>query len=139
MKQTITLYSLNPEQYPNIEKEVEVIENTAAQIDEIASPTIVTAQKVTVVRARTAKAGEVVDTRPRVRVDGRVYTFSETRQTISEEKANNGAVVVTNPDGEEYVISTKEKFDKKYKQCAGGYIAVDGQKPFRIATKDCAI
>ena len=139
MKEKITLYSLNPQEYPDIVKEVEVIENTANQIDEIASPEVLTAQKVAVVKARMAKAGEVVDTRPRVSVDGKMYTFSETKQTISEEKASQGAVIVTNPDGEEYVIKDKAKFDSKYKQCAGGFMAIDGPKSFRVATKDCAI
>lgn len=135
----VTLFSLDPTSYPNAEVEVEVIENTAAQIDEFASPKVEEAIKFATVQAKPAKAGQVVDTRPRVNYQGRVYTFSETTQTISPEKEAAGAMVVKNPDGEEYVIATRGKFDSKYESVDGGYRAVDGVKPFRTATKNVAI
>lgn len=135
----VTLFSLNPTSYPNVEIEVEVIENTAAQIDEIAAPQVEDAIKFAIVQAKPAKAGQVVDTRPRVNYQGRVYTFSETTQTITPEKEAAGAMVIKNPDGEEYVISTRAKFDSKYEHTDGGYRAVDGVKPFRKATKNVAI
>lgn len=135
----VTLFSLDPKSYPNVEIEVEIVENTAEQLDEISAPQVEEAIKFATVQAKAAKAGQVVDTRPRVNYQGRVYTFSETTQTITPEKESAGAMVVKNPDGEEYVIATRAKFDSKYEQTEGGYRAVDGVKPFRKATKNVAI
>ena len=138
MKKTITLYSLNPDEYPNIEKEFEVIDNVKEQLDEITTQSPIKAVKVARVQARRVKAGEQVDTRPRVIVDGKEYTFIETKQIVSQEQAQKGAVAVINPDGEEYLMS-EEKFNKKYIKTQGGFKAIDGPKHFRIVTKDCVI
>ena len=138
-KRKVTLYSLNPSEYPNIEVEFDVVENIAQSIDAVANPNVVKAKKVAVVKARRAQAGEVVDTRPRAIVDGKVYVFTETTQKITPEKAEKGAIIVTNPDGEEYVIASAEKFAAKYEKCDGGYKAIDGAKKFRQAERNCII
>ena len=135
----VKLYSLNPKEYPDIEMDFEVIEDIVKSIDDVASPEIVKAKKVAVVQARRAKAGEVVDTRPRAIVDGKVYVFTETTQKITPEKAEKGAIIVTNPDGEEYVIASLEKFNAKYEKCDGGFRAIDGVKKFRECEEDCII
>ncbi len=139
MKETKRLYSLNPEEYPDIDMEFVVVDDTAAALDEITDSKVVYAKKVATVKARKAKVGEVVDTRPRALVNGRVYTFSETVQTMTQDKVDAGAIIVTNPDGEEYVIKNEEKFFAKYEECEGGFRAKGGVVPFRMATKDCAI
>ena len=139
MKEVKRLYSLNPEEYPDIDMEFVVVNDTAAALDKIASSEVVYAKKVATVKARRAKVGEVVDTRPRAVVAGKVYTFSETVQTMTQEKVDAGAIIVTNPDGEEYVIKNEEKFFAKYEKCEGGFKAKGGVVPFRMATRDVAI
>lgn len=139
MTKKVTLYSLDPKVYPNVEVEVEVVTDTAARLDEISDSKVEEAIKFATIQAKPAKAGQVVDTRPRVNYQGHVYTFSETQQTITPEKEAAGAMVVKNPDGEEYVIATRAKFDGKYEKVDGGYRAIDGVKPFRRATKNVAI
>lgn len=135
----VKLYSLDSEKYPDTEVEVEIIEDTAAQLDEFTDKEVVSAIKCARVNAHPATVGECVDTRPRVIFDGKTYTFSETEQTISQEKVDAGAMVVKNPDGEEYVIKSKEAFDKKYRASGDKFRAVDGIKPFRRANKNVAI
>ena len=130
MTKIVKLYSLNPEDYPNIDVEVEVIENTSENINNMILGEPFPAIKKAIVQARPAIAGEVVDTRPRVEVDGKIFTFSETKRTISPEEEQAGAIVVINPDGEEYVIKNREKFDAKYAKTQNGYIAIDGVKHF---------
>ena len=139
MKKQVTLYSLNASEYPNIEIEVEIIENTAESLDLISSGGAFMAIKKAVVQARPAKAGEVVDTRPRVVYQGRVYSFSETTRTITPEEEANGAMVVINPDGEEYVIANSSKFESKYLKTSDGYVAIDGVKPFVRSNGNYAI
>lgn len=139
MREIITLYSLNPNEYPDTLWDFEVIENTAEELNKIADSKVIYAKKTAVVQARKAKEGEVVDTRPRVSVNGKLYTFSETKQVVTADKVANGAVIVTNPDGEEYLIASQEKFDAKYQSCDGGYQAIGDVLPFRIAKEDCAI
>lgn len=46
---------------------------------------------------------------------------------------------MTNPDGEEYVIKSEEKFMSKYKKVEGGFAAIDGPKKFAKASKNCTI
>lgn len=114
MKEKIKLYPI-AEQNEIIEKDFEVIENLELYVENLLTNNakIITAQKDCKIEARWAQVGEVVDTRPRVSVDGKTYTFSETKREVSEDKANN--VVVKNPDGEEYLL-TREKFLERYVQ-----------------------
>ncbi|MGN1227579.1 MAG: hypothetical protein ACI4TX_02955 [Christensenellales bacterium] len=139
MKEIITLYSLNPEQYEDTLWDFEIIENTREELDKIADSKVIYAKKTAIVQARKAKVGEVVDTRPRVNVNGKLYTFSETKQVVTEDKVKDGAIIVKNPDGEEYLIASLEKFEKRYKACEGGFQAIGEAMPFRIAKEDCAI
>ena len=130
MKRKITLYSLDVKSYPNIEVEVEVIEDSAKNIARMSDGQPFFAIKSAVVQARPAKAGEIVDTRPRVEFDGRQYTLSETLKTVTPEQERAGAMIVTNPDGEEYLIRTAEKFESKYEKTPEGYVAIDNAKLF---------
>ena len=139
MKKEITLYSLDKEIYPDTTVEVEIIEDTYKSIEKICDNKIFPAIKSATVQARKAKAGEIVDTRPRVEVDGKIYTFSETKRTVTEAEEEKGAMIIINPDGEEYLINSKEKFDKKYKSTPEGYIAIDGIKHFSTSTGNYAI
>lgn len=135
----VKLYSLDSEKYPDTEVEVEIIEDTAAQLDEFTDEEVVSAIKYARVDAHPATLGECVDTRPRVIYKGKTYTISETKQTITQKHVKDGAMVVKNPDGEEYVIASKENFDKKYRASGDKFRAVDGVKPFRRANKNVVI
>ncbi len=139
MKKNITLFSLNENFYPNIDVEVQVIEDVASNINNMTCGTPFLAIKRAIVSARPANAGETVDTRPRVEVDGNLYTFSETTKTVSNEEEQNGAMIVVNPDGEEYVINSFKKFNTKYEKMANGYIAIDGMKLFARSNGNYAI
>lgn len=103
------------------------------------------AQKTATVQARQLKEPSVVDTRVRTIVGGRAYVFEETTNT-----APMGSIVITNPDGEEYVI--KDKFDKnnnliksaveifneKYQMAedGSGFVSKEGPRHFMPITKD---
>lgn len=140
MKETITLYSLNEKEYPNINKEFELIDNIRESLEYVTTPGKVIAEKQANVDARLVKEGEIVDTRPRVIVDGKLYTFSETKRIITKEEALAGAVIVTNPDGEEYVIKSTEAFIKKYKLLPNGkFQSRDGAKAFLKTNQDIII
>ena len=128
MKRKITLYSLDVKSYPNIEVEVEVVEDSEKNIARMSDGQPFLAIKSAVVQARPARAGEIVDTRPRVEFDGRQYTLSETIKTVTPEQEQAGAMVVTNPDGEEYLIRTAEKFESRYEKTSEGYVAIDNAK-----------
>ena len=138
MKENIILYSLKPDEYDDILCYFEVIGNTRDELDKIADSKVIYAKKTAIVQAREAIIGEIIDTRPRVNVNGKLYTFSETKQVVTEDKVKNGAIIVKNPDGEE-LITSLEKFEKKYKACEGGFQAIGEAMPFRIAKEDCAI
>lgn len=140
MEKTVKLYSLQPEKYPDKVMKVQFIENHGEKLDEICTNEVLSAVKTATVKARRAQLGEVVDTRPRVTVGGKKYTFSETKQVITEDKVKSGAIIVTNPDGEEYVISSLEKFNSKYKSDGkGGYVSIDTEKKFRVSNGNYAI
>ena len=136
-----TLYSLD-ESYPNIEIDFE--ETTAPESTKYSDGEIIMARKTAVVQARKLEKEEVVDTRPRASVDGKTYVFSETKNT-----APAGSWVITNPDGEEYVIKDKvkngqvvatadEQFSAKYSQTPEGYVSTEGPKHFvRIDSDIC--
>lgn len=107
--------------------------------DEVTSPEEFKAVKVAKVQARPAVAGELVDTNPRVIYDGKVYTFSEVKKEVTPQMQADGAMVIKNPDGEEYLNKTRELFNSKYDKVEGGYVPKEGAKTFRKVTKSCAI
>ena len=139
MKEKVLLFSLCEKTYPSIEKEFLIIDNIAKQLDEITEPKIIKAKKTAIVKARSVKEGEIVDTRPRVEVDGKIYTFSETKQKVTKEMVDNGAVVVINPDGEHYIIKNEEKFAQKYQLTDDGFVAISDEQLFRKTIVDCII
>lgn len=150
-----TLYSLHPDQYPDMEKEF--TETTAEGTRQYTTGQVILARKTAVVQARVLTEETVVDTRPRVRVDGREYTFIETLNT-----APAGSIVITNPDGEDYVlkdqwktlkidgvvqydengqekkylVTAQEQFAAKYQAVEGGFVAIEGPKHFEVTTQD---
>lgn len=130
MKKTITLYSLDIDEYPNIDIEVDIIDDIVSQIDLVSDGKTISAIKKSNIKARRAKVGEIVDTRPRIELGGRFYVFTETRRVVSQEEENNGAMIVVNPDGEEYLIDTFIQFCREYKKIRSGYISIDGVETF---------
>ncbi len=123
---TTTLYSLNPEEYPNIEMSFE--ETTAAESTNFANPEIIKAKKTAPVQAEKLTEDRVVDTRPRVEHNGNYYTFSETKNT-----APAGSWVITNPDGEQYVIKDKVKY---VKDGNGNIVEENGHPKTEVITAD---
>ena len=129
---TITqeLFSLDKTK-PNILIDFEYAKETTVDgLKQYMTGKVITAQKSAIVQARGAKVGEIIDTRPRTKVDGEVYTFSEVKREVTPEMVEGGAIIVKNPDGEEYIIANEEKFNKKYEKVDGGYKAIDGPKHF---------
>ena len=113
MKQVVNLYPLD-EKDEMIKKEFKIIEDLEGYVNKLLrEEPILTAIKDCVVKVRAVKEGEIVDTRPRTKVNGKIYTFSETKRIVDKTKVDN--IAVTNPDGEEYLL-TKEKFCARYVQ-----------------------
>ena len=112
-KVTKTLFSVNPEEYPNIEVEFEVYDTPAQILKEATEGSAIYAKKTVHVKARPAQEGEIVDTNPRLNYQGKVYTFSEVKRTITKEEAESGMMIISNPDGEQYA-QTRAKFESKY-------------------------
>ncbi len=111
-----TLYSVDPSQYPDIEVEFEEFSSPVEILEKATEGPVVYAKKTVPVKARYAKVGEVVDTRPRVIYEGRAYTFSEVTRVVDSEVNKDGSrmVIITNPDGEEYLqpeTKTRAKYD----------------------------
>lgn len=134
----VTLYAQGD--YPNIEvdfKEVDIVgaEDVGSVLAEVTDGKIITAKKDVTVQAEPAQLGQEVDTNPRAIVDGKAYTFSETKQVIQQKHLDAGSVLVHNPDGEVYVVKG-EKFAKTYEATEDGYRPVDGPKKFVTVTED---
>lgn len=128
-----TLYSLNPEEYPNIK--IDFIETTAKGARNFSNGEIIKAKKTAIVQAERLKEDTVVDTRVRTIIDGKTYVFDETKNI-----APAGAIVITNPDGEQYVIKDKQKddvvitaleqFESKYTRTENGFLSTEGARNF---------
>lgn len=111
-----TLHSVNPAEYPDIEVEFEEFESPVDILENATEGPVIHAKKTVPVQARYAHAGEVVDTRPRVNYEGKVYTFSEVQRTVTSEinkEDGSRMVIITNPDGEEY-LQPESKTRSKY-------------------------
>ena len=133
MKEIVTLYPLNPNGKV-LKKEFQVIENLEAYARQLmSSQKIITAKKDCNVTARKVKLGEVVDTRPRTEVAGKIYTFSETTRVVDEGKVDN--IAVTNPDGEEYLLAP-HKFKERYTVDAKGNIVSKGEPQEFVVVPD---
>ena len=100
------------------------------------STSIVTAQKFASVSARKASLGENIETKPLVRYRGKKYTFTEVARKIDKNLVKNGAMVVTDPNGEEYVISSYDKFKNKYKLSGDKYVPISEPLRFIKVTKN---
>lgn len=107
---------------PNILVDFEdVVQPTLEKIAPYVTGGVITAYKSAVVQARKAKVGEVVITKPLLRIDGELYTFAEVERVITQEEVDAGAIIVINPDGDNYVIKNEEQFAKQYDKCDGGF------------------
>ena len=137
MKKTVKLYPLNPNGKV-LEKEFQVIENLSLYASKLMSgKSPIMAVKDCKVKARRVQVGEVVDTRPRTSVGGKIYTFSETTRAVDEAKADN--IAVTNPDGEEYLLAP-QKFKERYTQDKKGNIVSKGvPQEFVVVPEDIII
>lgn len=123
------LYSLNPQEYPNIE--MDFIVTTAVDSLQFTSPEVINAQKTVPVHAVQAQADVEVVTRPRVEVEGKLYYIEETKNV-----AHAGDWIVTNPDGEQYVVSAA-KFPAKYSDIGNGqFVPTEGPKTFQQTTEN---
>ncbi len=133
-----TLYSLNPQIYPNIE--IDFIETTANGARNYTTGQVIRAKKTAEVQAKQLRENTIIDTRARTIIDGKVYVFEETTSM-----APKGAIVITNPDGEQYVIkdeikngillkSATERFNTKYIKTENGFISTEGYRQFMTIT-----
>ncbi len=110
------LYSLNPSEYPDIEVEFQEFKTSVDILEQATEGPVIYAKKTVPVKARYAKVGEVVDTRPRVIYEDKMYTFNEVTRTVDSETGKDGSrmVIITNPDGEEYLqpeTKTRAKYE----------------------------
>ena len=127
--------------YADIEvdfREIDLIgaEDIHSVLTEVTDGEVVYASKNARVQARPAVLGEVVDTRPRCVVEGKVYYLEETQQTIEQQHIEEESVIVCNPDGEIYVV-LGQKFVKKYEATGdGAYMAIEGPKKFVTVTEN---
>ena len=140
-KKVLTMVSLSPEEYPNLEVECEFVDNMRFYVEEYLKylenkgkfPK--QAKKTSKVLARVGEVGEEVDTRPRVSRDGKIYVIGETKNTIKVENS----MIVKNPDGEEYIVKP-EAFSKKYQETEkeGVYLPVAEPISYIVLTEDIA-
>jgi hypothetical protein len=108
---TLKLTSLNPEKYPDLEVEFKTIDDIKSYAEKIVNKSSVQfAQKTALVKARLGVLNEEVDTRARVIYNNLLYLIDETKSKVTIDNA----MVVTNPDGEEYIIK-QDKFIKRYR------------------------
>ena len=134
---TLKINSLDKDAYPDREVECLVIEDmaeyTAKRIAELKKQGkgLKTAQKTIPVVARKGVIGEEVDTRPRVEYDGEKYVIGETRARVKVE----GSMIVTNPDGEEYIVRP-QTFASKYKETEQEGVYMPLAKPIQYFTID---
>lgn len=135
----LKLNSLNKDEYPDIFVDCLVIDDlplsVAKYMDKLDSQGegLNIAQKTVKVKARKGVVGEQVDTRPRVERDGKIYVIGETKGTVKVE----GSMIVTNPDGEEYIIKP-DVFNQKYIATSevGVYMPVSKPVQYLIIDKD---
>lgn len=114
---TKTLYSANPDEYPNLDIQCKVVDDMETYVMNLLAEMEArgqypeTAKKTATVRAHEGQIGEEVDTRVRTYVDDKEYFLSETKNKVSVE----GSMIVTNPDGEEYIVKP-DKFAVRYQE-----------------------
>lgn len=134
---TLKLNSLDKDAYADKEVECLVIEDmpmfVATYINELEKQGkgLETAQKAVKVIARQGVVGEQVDTRPRVERDGKIYVIGETKCTVKVE----GSIIVTNPDGEEYIVKP-DAFAKKYTATNEPGVYMPVAQPVKYFTTD---
>ncbi len=136
---TKTIYSANAEEYPNLDVECKVVEDMEAYANGLIEDMKQNGQKpgkarkTAIVDARAGVLGEEVDTRVRVSVDDKLYFLSETKNIVK----NGNSMIVTNPDGEQYIVKG-EKFGTKYEKTEneGKYRPLGGDIDYIIAPEN---
>ncbi len=113
---TKKIYSLDPDTYPDVNAQFVLFDSPQDLLKKATKEEVIVASKVAPVKIRYAKVGDVVDTRPRIEYKGKVYTFSEVTRKVDSLYDKNGSrmVIVTNPDGEEYLqpeTKTRQKYN----------------------------
>lgn len=107
----LTLLSVNKNDYPDLEIKCKIISNISTYVRQLIDngQKIHYAQKTSSVIARAGIMGEEIDTRPRVTRQNKLYVIGETKSKVKVK----GSMVVTNPDGEQYIVEP-DKFKNKY-------------------------
>ena len=90
---------------------------------------IICARKTTPVKAKKVTEEVKVDTSPKARIDGHLYILEETSNT-----AKPGSWIITNPNGEQYVI--KDKLVKVKDENGNVVLDENGQPKTEILTAD---
>lgn len=135
----ISLISENQNEYPNINIKCKIVDNIKSYVNSVLEqmencgkkPAF--AKSNVLVKVRKGVLGEKVKTRCKVLVDGKIYFLSETVNTVKEK----GSMVVTNPDGEEFVVLPKifkTGYEKTEKQ--GVFKRVDDVIKYIIVEED---
>ena len=113
-KKKVHFTSMDAKKYPDMDMDFGVIEKPAEMLPFFTDLNKITATKDCKISARKAVEGEKVVTGPIVEIGGKKYRFVEAEKVITKEMANAGAMIIKNPDGEEYFNKSKEDFNKRY-------------------------
>jgi len=136
----VKLFSCNPEKYPHITKQFEVIENAAnlGLYADVSNPII--ARKKCIVTARPALLNECISVNPLVEINGQMYRICESKFVVTKQMIEKGMMIVRNPGGELYPVSSYESFIKAYTETEIDnqtlYEAIGEPKPFIPVIKD---
>lgn len=119
-----------------IEVDLNGAENALELLAKYTDGNIIFAQKTRRVHARPVLLGETVLTAPLATIGERVCKISETSQIVTMDHVTRGDMVVTNPDGEEYIVKGS-KFAKIYTHIGNGVYLPQGEvKPFVTTIAD---
>lgn len=91
------------------------------------------ARKTREVVAQPVKEGQVVETKPLATISGQTCIISETTQVVTDEHVARGDMLVTNPDGEQYIVKGP-KFQKIYTQVSDGVYKPQGETKAFLTT-----
>ncbi|MDR0850037.1 MAG: hypothetical protein LBN07_00955 [Christensenellaceae bacterium] len=112
--------SMDLKKYTDMDMDFRVIQKPAEALPYFTDLNKVVATKDCKISARRAVEGEKVTTGPIVEIGGKKYRFVEAEKVITKEMADAGAMIITNPDGEQYFNKTKADFEKRYGEIKAG-------------------
>ena len=136
--------SMDLKKYPDMDMNFDVVKKPAEALPFFTDMNKVTATKNCKISARKALEGEKVSTGPIVEISGKKYRFVEAEKVITKEMAEAGAMIITNPDGEQYFNKSKEDFNKRYGEIKEGgkqaeYETCGTPQSFYTATENVVI